>query len=94
MRNNKVCIKQEFASFLFIIYKTSVPVKAQCHSCTAAWSEKLFENTVEKQNEKMQVLENKLKDFDLKTHEQNKEMDILKRKLRVLKEKESKVTDL
>ena len=55
---------------------------------------KLFETNVEKQNEKIQVLENKLKDSDLKIHEQNKEIDILKKELRVLKEKESKVTDL
>ena len=55
---------------------------------------KLFENTVIKQNEKIQMLENKTKDSDLKIHEQNREIDLLKKKLRVLKEKESKVLDL
>ena len=55
---------------------------------------KLFENTVEKRNEKIKMLENKTKDLELKIHEQNKETDLLKKKLRVLKENESKITDL
>ena len=55
---------------------------------------KQIENSMKKQNEKIQTLENKSKDTDLKIVEQNKEMDILKKKLRILKEKESKVVDL
>ena len=49
---------------------------------------------MKKQNEKIEMLENKSKDTDLKIVEQNKEIDILKKKLRILKEKDSKVIDL
>ena len=44
---------------------------------------KQIENNMKKQNEKIQTLENKSKDTDLKIVEQNKEIDCLKKKLRV-----------
>ena len=53
-----------------------------------------MENSMKKQNEKIEMFENKSKDTDLKIVEQNKEIDILKKKLRILKEKDSKVIDL
>ena len=55
---------------------------------------KMLESTVIKQSEKIQNIEDKLKDTDLKVFEQTKEIDILKKKMRVLKENESKVMDL
>ena len=55
---------------------------------------KMLESTVMKQSEKIQNLEDKLKDTDLKVFEQTKEIDILKKKMLVLKENKSKVIDL
>ena len=54
----------------------------------------MLESTVKKQSEKIQNLEDRLKDTDLKVFEQTKEIDILKKKMRVLKENEFKVMDL
>ena len=53
-----------------------------------------FENIVKDKNEKIEKLEDKVKDTNLKILQQGKEMEMLKKKLRLLKEKEKKLIDL
>ena len=49
---------------------------------------------IEAKNEKIEKLENTVKDINLKKVEQDKEIDMLKKKMRVLKDRDSKLTDL
>ena len=52
------------------------------------------DNVIKNQDKKIEILEVKLKDANLKIVEQNREIEIITKKLRVLKEKDTKITDL
>ena len=51
---------------------------------------KQFDDIIQKRDDKIQILENKIKDSNLKIFEQAKEIELINKKLRCLKEKENK----
>ena len=55
---------------------------------------KQFDDMVQKKDDKIQTLENKMKDANLKIFEQSKEIDLINKKLRSLKDNDNKAKDL
>ena len=49
---------------------------------------------VQKKDDKIQTLENKMKDANLKIFEQSKEIELINKKLRSLKDNDNKAKDL